>query len=351
MSLLAPLLEGFFTQRLGRQRNASPNTVAAYRDTFRLLLRFVDQETGKAPAKLALEDLDATIIGAFLEHLETSRGNGVRTRNARLTAIHSFFRYCALRVPERAELIQRVLAIPEKRFDTALVSYLVRPEIDTLLAAPDPQTWTGRRDHAMLLLAVQTGLRVSELAGVRSQDVELGVGAHIRCRGKGRKERSTPLPRATVAVLRAWLRERGGQPDSPLFPSRKGRQLTRGAIWRLVVKHAASACERCPTLVAKRVTPQRPPPHGRDDPAARRGRHLDHRSLARPRGARVDQHLPARRHGIEGTCSRPHGASQQPGRPLPRLRRAARLPGRPVGRRIMSSPRPRPPPRARGCAT
>ena len=255
MSLLAPLLEGFFTQRLGHQRNASPNTVAAYRDTFRLLLRFVDQETGKAPAKLALEDLDATIIGAFLEHLETSRGNGVRTRNARLTAIHSFFRYCALRAPERAELIQRVLAIPEKRFDTALVSYLVRPEIDTLLAAPDPQTWTGRRDHAMLLLAVQTGLRVSELAGVRSQDVELGVGAHVRCWGKGRKERSTPLPRATVAVLRAWLRERGGQPDSPLFPSRKGRQLTRGAIWRLVVKHAASACERCPTLVAKRVTP------------------------------------------------------------------------------------------------
>jgi integrase/recombinase XerD len=255
MNSLAPLLEAFFTDRLGRQRNASRHTVAAYRDTFRLLLRFVHQEKGKAPSKLDLKDLDATVIGAFLAHLEMNRGNGVRTRNARLTAIHSFFHYCALRTPEHSGLIQRVLAIPEKRFDTALVSYLVRPEIEAFLAGPDRRTWTGRRDHAMLLLAVQTGLRVSELAGIRCQDVELGAGAHVRCSGKGRRERCTPLPRATVAVLRVWLRERQGESDSPLFPSRKGNQLTRGAVWRLVVKYAASARDRCPTLVAKRVTP------------------------------------------------------------------------------------------------
>ena len=255
MTAVAPLLQAFFTDRLARQRNVSSNTVLAYRDTFRLLLRFVHHEKGKPPAKLGLEDLDAAAIGAFLEHLETARGNGVRTRNARLTAVHSFFNYCALQVPERAELIQRVRAIPEKRFDTALVSYLVRPEIDALLASPDRDTWTGRRDHAMLLLAVQTGLRVSELASLRCQDVEFGASAHVRCRGKGRKERCTPLPRPTVAVLRVWLREHAGVPASPLFPSRSGRHLTRGAIWRLVAKHTASARGRCPTLTAKHVTP------------------------------------------------------------------------------------------------
>jgi integrase/recombinase XerD len=255
VSTLAPLLQAFFTDRLVRQRNVSSNTVAAYRDTFRLLLRFVKQEKRKAPAKLDLEDLDASVIGAFLEHLETARGNCVRTRNARLTAVHSFFNYCALHCPERAEQIQRVLAIPEKRFDTSLVSYLVRPEIDALLASPDRQTWTGRRDHTMLLLAVQTGLRVSELVGLRRQDVELGDGAHVRCYGKGRKERCTPLPRPTVAVLRVWLREHTGDPASPLFPTRSGRRLTRGAIWRLVTKHTASARDRCSTLAAKQVTP------------------------------------------------------------------------------------------------
>jgi site-specific recombinase XerD len=179
----------------------------------------------------------------------------VRTRNARLTAVHSFFHYAALHAPQHAELIQRILAIPEKRFDTALVSYLTRAEIDALLASPDRSTWTGRRDHAMLLLAVQTGLRVSELAGLRCQDVELGTGAHVRCEGKGRKERCTPLTRPMVAVLRVWLRERDGDPTSALFPSRSGHALTRGAIWRLVTKHAATARERCPSIAAKHVTP------------------------------------------------------------------------------------------------
>jgi len=255
VSALAPTLEAFFTDRLARQRHASPHTIAAYRDTFRLLLGFVQRQTGKAPAKLGLEALDAPMIGAFLSHLETARGNGVRTRNARLTAVHSFFHYAALRHPEHAALIGRVLAIPEKRFATALVAYLTRPEIDAVLAGPDRATSTGRRDHALLLLAVQTGLRVSELAGLRCRDVELGAGAHVRCVGKGRKERCTPLTRSTVAVLRSWLRERDGPPASPLFPGRSGQALTRGAIWRLVAKHAARARAQSPSLAAKHVSP------------------------------------------------------------------------------------------------
>jgi len=255
MSPLAPLLQAFFTDRLARQRDASPHTIASYRDNFRLLLTFLHQQTGKAPSKLQLEDLDAARITAFLVHLENERGNSVRTRNARLTAIHSFFRFAALKAPECAELIARVLSIPEKRFDSTLISYLTEPEIDALLASPDRSTWTGRRDHALLLLAVQTGLRASELASLRCQDLNLGAGAWVRCEGKGRKERGTPLSRPAREVLRVWLRELDGQPASPLFPSRSGGHLTRGAIWRLVVKHTATARERCPTLASKNITP------------------------------------------------------------------------------------------------
>jgi integrase/recombinase XerD len=255
MTRLSPLLQSFFAERLARQRHASPHTVAAYRDSFRLLLTFVHEQTGKPPSKLQLEDLDAARIAAFLGHLEQERGNSVRTRNARLTAIHSFFHHAALQAPDQAELIARVLSIPDKRFDTTLISYLDEPEIDALLASPDRSTWTGRRDHALLLLAVQTGLRASELASLRRQDLQLGTGAWVRCEGKGRKERCTPLSRTTREVLRVWLRERGGQPDSPLFPSRSGQHLTRGAIWRLVVKHAATARDRCPSLASKNITP------------------------------------------------------------------------------------------------
>jgi integrase/recombinase XerD len=255
MTPLAPLLQAFFSERLVNQRHASPHTIASYRDSFRLLLAFVHQQTGKTPSKLQLEDLDVARIAAFLGHVEHERGNSVRTRNARLTAIHSFFHYAALQAPDQAELIARVLGIPERRFANTLISYLDEPEIDALLASPDRSTWTGRRDHALLLLAVQTGLRASELAGLRLQDLQLGTGAWVRCEGKGRKERCTPLSRTTREVLRVWLRERGGQPASPLFPSRSGQHLTRGAIWRLVVKHAATAGDRCPSLAAKRITP------------------------------------------------------------------------------------------------
>jgi integrase/recombinase XerD len=256
MTLLAPTLQAFFTDRLTRQRHASSHTIGAYRDTFRLLLCYIANADGKAPAKLDFSDVDAVTVGEFLHHLEEARGNSVRTRNARLSAIHSFFEFAALRHPEHADLIQRVLAIPEKRFDTAVVCYLTPPEVDALLASPDRTTWTGRRDHALMLLAVQTGLRVSELAALCWQDAALGSGAHVRCYGKGRRERCTPLTKDMVAVLRVWLQTSEGAPQDPVFPARgSNRPLTRGAVWRLIAKHASAAAESCPSLAEKHLTP------------------------------------------------------------------------------------------------
>ena len=255
MTTLAPILESFFAERLINQRRASPHTVASYRDTFRLLLGFVQNRTGKAPSQLQLGDLDATLIGTFLDHLEHDRHNSVRTRNTRLVAIHSLFRHAALKEPAHAALIQRVLAIPQKRFQRAIVSFLNREEIEALLASPDRTIWLGRRDHAILLVALQTGLRVSELVGLCNRDISLGSGAHLSCHGKGRKQRCTPLTAQTVAVLRAWIRERDGAPEAPLFPSRRGTPLTRDAIEQLVTKYARIATSRCPSLQAKKVTP------------------------------------------------------------------------------------------------
>jgi site-specific recombinase XerD len=255
VSALAPTLEAFFTDRLARQREASRHTVAAYRDTFRLLLAYAHARTGKAPSQLSFADLDASVVGAFLEHLQTARGNSVRTRNARLAAIHSFFRFASFRHPEHAAAIQRVLAVPPKRFERALVAFLSRPELEAILAAPDRSTSTGRRDHAFLLLAVQTGLRLSELTGLRCEDVHLDAGAHVRCHGKGRKERCTPLTKQTVAVLRVWLRERGGRSGDLLFPSRLGGRLSPDAVQRLVNKHVQAASARVPSLRGKTVTP------------------------------------------------------------------------------------------------
>lgn len=254
MTALAPTLQAFFTDRLARQRNASPHTIAAYRDTWRLLLAFAAARAGKQPAQLDIGDLDAPLIGAFLDHLEQERGNSARTRNARLAAVHSLFRYATLRHPEHAEVIARVLAIPPKRFDRALVTWLTEPELAALLAAPDRSTWTGRRDHALILLAAQTGLRVSELTGLTSGDVHLGTGAHISCLGKGRKQRITPLTTGTVAVLRTWLAERAGHPDQPLFPARAGGRLSRDAVERRIDKHTTAAAARCPSLNANRIT-------------------------------------------------------------------------------------------------
>lgn len=255
MSLLAPTLQAFFTDRLATQRQASPATVAAYRDTFRLLLEFVTARTKLTPSMVDFADLDAPTIGAFLTHLELERGNSVRTRNARLAAIHSLFRYAALKHPEHAATIQRVLSIPQKRFDRAIVSFLTREEVEAILATPEKTTWIGRRDHALLTLAVQTGLRVAELTRLRRSDVVLTNGPHVHCRGKGRKERCTPLTAQTVTTLRTWLRTHPAEPDSPLFPSRRGTPLSTDAVEWLVTKYAATATTRCPSLAGKRVTP------------------------------------------------------------------------------------------------
>ena len=254
MTALAPTLQAFFTDRLARQRQASPHTIAAYRDTWRMLLTFTTRQAGKQPSQLDLGDLDAPLISGFLDHLEHERGNSARTRNARLAAIHSLFRYAALRHPEHAETIARVLAIPPKRYDKALVTWLTEPELAALLAAPDRTTWAGRRDHALILLAAQTGLRISELTGLTIGDVHLGTGAHVSCTGKGRKQRITPLTTGTVAVLRTWLAERRGQPGQPLFPSRTGSGLSRDAVEHRLAKHTATAAARCPSLNAKTVT-------------------------------------------------------------------------------------------------
>jgi integrase/recombinase XerD len=255
MTALAPTLQAFFTDRLIGQRQASPHTIAAYRDTLRLLLTFAAQRTGKQPSLLDVDDLDAPLIGAFLDHLEHERGNSPRTRNARLAAIRSLFRYAALRHPEHAATIGRVLAIPPKRFERALITFLAEPEIAALLAAPDRGTWTGRRDHAMLLLAAQTGLRASELIALTRGEVHLGVGAHLSCLGKGRKQRITPLTEQTVAVLRTWVAERASQPEPPLFPTRTGHALSRDAIEHRIAMHAETATAACPTLAAKKITP------------------------------------------------------------------------------------------------
>jgi len=254
MSALAPTLQAFFTDRLIRQRNASDHTIAAYRDTMRLLLGYVTAQTGTAPSRLDIDQLDAPMIGSFLDHLEHERGNSVRTRNARLSAIHSLFRFAALTHPEHADSIARVLAIPPKRFDRALIAYLTDDEVEALLGACDTRTWTGRRDHALLLLAVQTGLRISELTGLTQGDVHLGTGAHVACHGKGRKDRITPLTRATITVLRAWITELGPQPETPLFPTRRGTPLSRDAIERRLAHHTAAAAVRCPSLRGKTVT-------------------------------------------------------------------------------------------------
>jgi len=252
---LAPLLETFFSERLLRQRQASPHTIASYRDAFRILLGFVEKRLGKTPCHLLLTDVDASLVSAFLDHLEKDRGNSARSRNTRLAAIRSFFRFTARQEPAHGALIQRVLAIPQKRSDRDLVSFLTRAEIEALLAEPDRMTRLGRRDHALLALAVQTGLRVSEITHLRVGDLVLGVGAHVRCHGKGRKERCTPLTRQTVAVMRAWLAETRATVTDFVFPSLRRTPLSRDAVERLVSKYATAAARCCPTLARKHVTP------------------------------------------------------------------------------------------------
>jgi integrase/recombinase XerD len=249
------LLQRFFTERLITQQAASSHTVAGYRDTFRLLLKFAKDRLGRAPSALRLEELDAEFLETFLEHLEHDRGNRPRTRNHRLSALHAFFRYVSLAEPAFSMQCQRILTIPAKRFEKAPVEFLTEEESAALVSAPNAQTWIGRRDRALLLVAVQTGLRNSELTSLRCQDVELGAGAHLRCFGKGRKMRCTPLRPDVVSVLRAWLSECSGKPADPVFPSSRGGQLSADAFQRLVTKHVARASRTCPSLKTKTVTP------------------------------------------------------------------------------------------------
>ncbi len=254
---LAPLLQRFFTQRLMQQRQASPHTISSYRDTFRQFLKFIQQRLRKPPSRLTFEEIDAPLIVAFLDELEKRQGISVRSRNLRLTAIHSFFRYAAFEVPAHSAQIQRVLAIPSKRFTRTLVHFLTRPEVDALLAAPDQFSWSGRRDHAFLLVAVQTGLRLSEMTGLKREDLILGAGAHLRVIGKGRKERCTPLAQSTLAVLKAWLREPQRGNGDVLFPSAMGERLSVHGVQYLLTKHRMAACKVCPSLKEKRVTVHR----------------------------------------------------------------------------------------------
>lgn len=244
------LLEAFFTDRLIRQRQASPHTLASYRDTFCLLLAYARRVLCKAPT-----DLDTAFLGAFLDHLEHERDNSARSRNVRLAAIHSFFRYVALHSPEHSALAQRVLAMPSKRYVRRPVAFLNDAEVAALLAAPDLSRWSGRRDRAMLLLAVQTGLRATELVGLRCEHIVLGPAAYVQCQGKGRKLRNTPLRKDTVAVVRAWLTERKGCPSDPAFPTMNGTQLSHDGLQYLLNKHFVVACRQCPSLANKRVTP------------------------------------------------------------------------------------------------
>jgi site-specific recombinase XerD len=251
----APLCQSFFAKRLIAQRRASPHTVAAYAQTFRLLVRYAQARLGTPPSKLALVQLDAPFLASFLDRLEGQRANTARSRNARLAALRSFYHYASLEVPEHAALIQRVLAIPYKRLSRPLVGYLTREEIEAILASVDQSTRLGRRNHAILLVAVQTGLRLSEITMLRRRDVALGTGAHVRCEGKGRKERCTPLTKPVVAALRAWMQELGGDDDQHLFPSTSGGRLSADAVQHLVKKHTTAACVACPSLAKKQVTP------------------------------------------------------------------------------------------------
>jgi site-specific recombinase XerD len=253
----APLLERFFTHRLMQQRQVSPHTVSSYRDTFRQFLKFVELRLHKPPSRLNFEVIDAPLVVMFLDSLEQQQGLSIRSRNLRLTAIHSFFRYAAFETPAHSAQIQRVLAIPSKRFTRTLVQFLTRPEVEALLAAPDRQTWSGRRDHAFILVAVQTGLRLSEMTGLKRTDLITGTGAHMRVVGKGRKERCTPVAKSTLVVLKAWLREPQRGDGEVLFPSARGERLSVHGVQYLLNKHRATASRHCPSLKQKRVTVHR----------------------------------------------------------------------------------------------
>ena len=318
MSHLGPSLQAFFTDRLLTQRQASPNTIAAYRHTFQLLLRFATDRTGTPPSELDITQLDAPLIASFLDHLEHDRGNTIQTRNNRLAAIHSLFAYLALHHPEHADTIGRVLAIPHKRTTKNLLTYLTDPEVNALLATCDQSTWTGRRDHAMLALTIQTGLRISELVALTCQDITLDTGANVHTIGKGRKARRTPLTPPIRRILTAWSKERAGNLRDPLFPTRTGHTLSRDALERRLAGYLRRDGQ-LPIPRAKAREHARAPAFRRHAPATGRYRHGGDRALARPRTDRNDPDLPARGHDPQAESDRSHQADQRQTRPLPPL--------------------------------
>lgn len=248
------LLQRFFTQRLMQQKRVSAHTISSYRDTFRLLLRFVQKRLHTAPERLDFAKLDAPLVGAFLTEQEKARGVTAQTRNLRLTAIRSFFRFAAYEMPTHSAQIQRVLALPAKRFDRKLIDFLSRPEADALLSASDRRTWSGRRDHVLLLVTLQTGLRLSEVTALKRQDVAFGTGARVEVLGKGRKQRAIPLCKPVAAMLQAWFDETGVAQDGIVFPSMRGGPLSADAVARLLHKHLATASETCASLKKKHIT-------------------------------------------------------------------------------------------------
>lgn len=252
---LPAYLQRFFTERLGAQLKASPNTIASYRDTFRLLLKFTTERLRRSPTELQVVDIDADLVGQFLSEIERSRGNSARSRNTRLSAIRSFFKYVAVSEPQLLHHCQRILAMPSKRHEKRVIDYLSRAEIEALIDAPDLSTWYGRRDRALLALALQTGLRVSELISLSCGDIVFGTGAHVRCMGKGRKERATPMRKDSVRLLRDWLTERGGAGIDPVFISNRNERLSRDAVEQIVHKHVLMASRKCPSVKKKRITP------------------------------------------------------------------------------------------------
>jgi integrase/recombinase XerD len=249
------LLQQFFMERLIQQRNASPRTVASYRDTFRLFLQFGQQKLHKPPARFALADMDANLILAFLNYLEVQRHNTIRTRNARLAAIRSFLHHAALKEPSALQAIQSILAIPMKRFEHPLVGFLSREEIDALLGAPDTSTWCGQRDHVLFTVLYNTGARVSEIIDMRVQDIALDQSPSVRIHGKGRKERIVPLWRDTAIQLRHWVRRISSAPDRHLFPNRSGGPMSRTGVTDRLQLAAHTAERLCPQLKKRRISP------------------------------------------------------------------------------------------------
>ena len=249
------LMQDFFLRRLVQQRGASTRTIESYRDAFRLLIAFAEQRTGTPPSALQLADLDAPLVLDFLDHLETERGNSVRTRNARLAAIHSFMHYASVRDPSTLPVTQRVPAIPSKRVDRPVLGYLNREQVAAILDAPDRSTWSGHRDAVMLATTYNTGARVSEITALRGRDVLPDRQTAVHLHGKGRKERVIPLWKSTASQLRGWLERIDPPPQAPVFPNRAGRPLTRSGVRDRLERAVAAAEQHCPSLRGQRVTP------------------------------------------------------------------------------------------------